>query len=30
MERTWLEDQVKSLQSALQSITERLDALKKE
>ena len=27
---SWLEDQVKSLQSALQSITERLDALKKE
>ena len=30
VERTWLEDQVKTLQSALQSITERLDALKKE
>ena len=29
-ERSWLEDQVKSLQAALQSITERLDALKKE
>ena len=29
-ERTWLEDQVKSLQAALQSITERLDTLKKE
>ena len=29
-ERTWLEGQVKSLKAALQSITERLDALKKE
>jgi hypothetical protein len=29
-ERSWLEQQLKSLQSALQSITERLDALKKE
>jgi len=29
-ERSWLEAQVKSLQSALQSITERLDALKKQ
>ena len=27
---SWLEDQVKSLQSALQSITERLDAMKKD
>ena len=27
---SWLEDQVKSLQSALQSITERLDAIKKD
>jgi hypothetical protein len=29
-ERFWLESQVKSLQAALQSIIERLDALKKE
>jgi hypothetical protein len=29
-ERSWLEHQVQVLQSALQSITERLDALKKE
>jgi len=29
-DRSWLEDQVKSLQSALQGITERLDAMKKE
>ena len=29
-ERSWLENQVQALQSALQSITERLDALKKE
>jgi hypothetical protein len=29
-ERSWLESQVNSLQAALQSITERLDALKKE
>ena len=28
--RSWLENQVQALQSALQSITERLDALKKE
>ena len=27
---TWLENQLKSLQSALQSLTERLDTLKKE
>jgi len=27
---SWLEQQISSLQSALQSITERLDALKKE
>lgn len=27
---SWLEQQIKSLQSALQSLTERLDALKKE
>jgi hypothetical protein len=27
---SWLEDQVKSLQSALQSITERLEAMKKD
>ncbi|MBT3315591.1 MAG: DUF5320 domain-containing protein [Anaerolineae bacterium] len=27
---SWLEDQVKSLQAALQSITERLDAMKKD
>jgi len=27
---SWLADQVKSLQSALQSITERLDAMKKD
>ncbi len=26
----WLEEQVKSLQAALQSITERLDAMKKD
>ena len=29
-ERSWLENQVQSLQAVLQSITERLDALKKE
>ena len=29
-DRSWLEDQVKSLQSALQKVTERLDAMKKE
>lgn len=29
-EQSWLENQVQALQSALQSITERLDALKKE
>lgn len=29
-ERSWLENQLKSLQSALQNLTERLDALKKE
>lgn len=28
--RSWLEQQIKTLQSALQSITERLDAMKKE
>lgn len=27
---SWLEQQIRSLQSAVQSITERLDALKKE
>jgi len=27
---SWLENQVKSLQSAMQSITERLDAMKKD
>jgi hypothetical protein len=29
-ERSWLENQAQALQAALQSITERLDALKKE
>ncbi len=29
-ERSWLENQMQALQSALQSLTERLDALKKE
>ena len=29
-DNSWLEDQVKSLQAALQSITERLDAMKKD
>jgi hypothetical protein len=29
-ERPWLENQAQALQAALQSITERLDALKKE
>lgn len=29
-DRSWLEQQIKTLQSALQSITERLDAMKKE
>jgi Family of unknown function (DUF5320) len=29
-ERSWLESQVKSLQAALQSITERLDAMKQD
>ncbi len=29
-ERSWLKNQVQALQSALQSITERLDAIKKE
>jgi hypothetical protein len=29
-DRSWLEQQIQSLQSALQSITDRLDALKKE
>jgi hypothetical protein len=29
-DRSWLEQQLQSLQAALQSITERLDALKKE
>lgn len=29
-ERSWLENQARALQTALQSITERLDALKKE
>ena len=29
-DRSWLENQVEALQSALQSITERLDAMKKD
>ena len=29
-DNSWLENQIKSLQSALQSITERLDAMKKD
>jgi hypothetical protein len=29
-ERSWLEDQAQALQAALQSITERLDAFKKD
>ncbi|MFH2104310.1 MAG: DUF5320 domain-containing protein [Chloroflexota bacterium] len=29
-DRSWLKNQVEALQSALQSITERLDAMKKE
>ena len=29
-DHSWLADQVKSLQSALQNITERLDAMKKD
>ena len=29
-DKSWLEDQVKSLQSALKKVTERLDAMKKE
>jgi len=29
-DNSWLENQIKSLQSAIQSITERLDATKKE
>ena len=29
-DNSWLEGQVKSLQAALQSITERLDAMKKD